>query len=68
MKDTNLIKTVGALALAIGLSALTATAGQGNQGNPGVVPPQAHPNDMTYGQWAAAWWHWALSIPASTTQ
>jgi len=42
----------------------TVLAGKGNQDNPGVVPPQATPNDHTYGEWAAMWWQWALSIPA----
>jgi hypothetical protein len=64
MKTTNAIKTAGALALAFGLSALNASAGQGNQGNPGVIPPQASSHGQTYGEWSAAWWQWVLSIPA----
>ena len=38
-------------------------AGKGNAGNPRVLPPQSHPHGKTYGEWAAAWWQWALSIP-----
>lgn len=33
-------------------------------GNPGVLPPQSNPHGKTYGEWAAAWWQWVLSIPA----
>ncbi|MEP0844173.1 MAG: hypothetical protein HRF43_15850 [Phycisphaerae bacterium] len=32
-------------------------------GNPGVLPPQSKPYGKTYGQWAGAWWQWALSVP-----
>jgi hypothetical protein len=50
------------------MSALLALAGspalaEGNP-NPGIVPSQAHPGGKTYGEWSAAWWQWALSIPA----
>jgi hypothetical protein len=40
-------------------------AAKGNLGNPGVIPPQALAYGMTYAQWGAAWWQWALSVPAS---
>jgi len=32
--------------------------------NPGILPPNSHPHGATYGEWAARWWQWALSIPA----
>src|SRR5262245_45548774 len=52
---------------AVALTMLTATrpalAGQGNP-NPGVLPPQTTAYGKTYGEWGAAWWQWALSIPA----
>jgi len=38
-------------------------AKSGNQGNPGVIPPQAKYGGMTYGEWSAAWWQWAFSMP-----
>ena len=41
--------------------ALTATAARNP--NPGILPPHAKPNGKTYGEWAAAWWQWALAIP-----
>ena len=40
----------------------TALAGKGNQGNPGVIPPQASPDDHTYGEWSAMWWQWAFGL------
>jgi hypothetical protein len=32
--------------------------------NPGILPVNAKPHGMSYGEWSAAWWQWALSIPA----
>lgn len=32
--------------------------------NPGVFPINSHPYGKTYGQWSAAWWQWATSLPA----
>jgi hypothetical protein len=64
MRTTNALRAAGALALAFGLSALNAGAGQGNQGNPRVIPPQASPQGQTYGEWSAAWWQWVASVPA----
>ena len=31
--------------------------------NPGVIPPNAKAYSMTYGEWSAKWWQWALSLP-----
>ena len=64
MKATNLVKAAGAFALAIGLTALNTVAGQGDQSNPGVIPPQASSHGQTYSEWSAALWQWVLSIPA----
>ena len=36
----------------------------GGNSNPGVLPINSTPNGKTYGEWTAAWWQWALSIPA----
>ena len=38
-------------------------AADGNGGNPRVLPPGSNPYGHTYGEWGAAWWQWALSIP-----
>ncbi len=42
----------------------TTTACAAQNPNPGVLPPQSHPNGLTYGEWSNAWWQWALKIPA----
>ena len=31
-----------------------------------VVPPNAHPYGLSYGQWQARWWQWSISIPFAT--
>ncbi len=33
--------------------------------DPRIAPIQSTPDGKTYGQWAAAWWKWALKIPAN---
>jgi len=35
----------------------------GNDGNPRVLPLGGTPYGMTYGEWGARWWQWALSLP-----
>ena len=47
----------------LGAGAVNATA-DGNA-NPGIRPPNSKTYGKTYGEWAAAWWQWALSIPAA---
>ena len=32
----------------------------------GVLPPGSRPYGKTYGQWAVAYWQWAMSIPFAT--
>lgn len=31
-----------------------------------VIPPNAHPYGLSYGEWQARWWQWSISIPWST--
>jgi hypothetical protein len=52
--------------LAIISLVLLAVAGAGQAANPRVLPAGSTPYGMTYGQWSAAWWQWAFSIPSST--
>lgn len=40
-----------------------AQQGQGNLGNPGVMPPHASYGGRTYAEWSVAWWQWALGLP-----
>jgi hypothetical protein len=49
-------------ALVLGLASPGSGQGKGNP-NPGVVPPNSKAYGKTYGEWAAAWWNWALSSP-----
>lgn len=57
--------TLLAASLAVGgINPALADGGKGNNGNPGILPPQSHPHGKSYGEWAVNWWQWALSIPA----
>jgi hypothetical protein len=42
---------------------LTTTLAFGANPNPKVFPPNSRPYGLTYGQWSAAWWQWAIAIP-----
>ncbi len=56
----NAVKSIGALALILGLATNLALAGNPN---PKVLPVDAMPYGMSYGQWGDAWWQWVWSIP-----
>jgi hypothetical protein len=52
------------LLLAVVLTLLLAPAlASGKSANPGVIPVQSNPFGDSYGEWGAAWWHWAYSLP-----
>lgn len=55
------------LVLAAVAAAILVAVGPGIQGamatTPGVVPPQAHPHGLSYGQWQARWNQWEYSLP-----
>jgi hypothetical protein len=52
--------------LLLAATASTAFAkGPGNVANTAVIPPQSHPYDLTYADWAARYWQWSLSFPAT---
>jgi hypothetical protein len=40
-----------------------ALAGQGNIGNPPIVPPESPFHGKTYSEWSAAWFQWVYSMP-----
>lgn len=40
-------------------------AGQGNAGNPNVLPSLANAYGKTYGEWSADWWRWTYSMPTT---
>jgi hypothetical protein len=63
MNKTRICVLVLIIAL-VALSVAAPVAGAGKRGNsPGVIPPNATPGGMSYGDWGAAWWQWAMSIP-----
>lgn len=41
-------------------------AGIQGDSDPRVLAPHSRPHGRTYGEWSAAWYQWALSIPAPT--
>jgi hypothetical protein len=45
---------------------LLALATMASSASAGVTPVNSRPHGQSYGQWATAWWQWALSIPAAT--
>ena len=60
-----LLLTVLAMAL-VGLNAPSATAADRDDSpRPPIAPIQTIPEGQTYGRWAAAWWQWALGVPAA---
>jgi hypothetical protein len=52
------------LALAAAALAPLASARAANA-NPGVLPVTAKAHGHSYGEWSAAWWQWAYSIPTT---
>jgi hypothetical protein len=57
---------VVSVVVALLLVAPTTMVRAGSNPNPGVLPPNSHPGGLTYAQWGARWWQWALSIPYPT--
>lgn len=51
------------VAMALLLIATTVVHAGGN--NPGVLPPNSRVQGMTYGDWIAQWWKFALELPLS---
>ncbi len=58
------VKVIGAVALVLAMAVNFAQAAPKGAPNPGVAPPQSSPYGQTYGEWAAAWWQWAASVPS----
>jgi hypothetical protein len=55
------------LAVALLVLAPVAVARADSNLNPGVLPINSYPAGMTYGQWSAAWWQYAYSLPNSSS-
>jgi hypothetical protein len=67
MRRPSKIRHVCGLAVVVGLVIAGPVTAQAKEGNPGIVPHQARYHGLTYGQWQARWWQWALSIPADAS-
>ena len=50
--------------LLIAASVLALITGAANAQTPTVFAPDATVSGLTYGEWSAAWWQWAVSVPA----
>jgi hypothetical protein len=60
LMTTHCLRVLLVLAAAAGSPAALA---QDSNGNPGVVPPNAHIRGLSYGEWEARWWQTLFSIP-----
>jgi hypothetical protein len=56
-------KILISLGFALLLAALLPTFSFSSNPNPGVLPPNSHAYGMTYAEWSARWWQWAVSMP-----
>lgn len=59
-----LTKTILLITTLLLLGAGSTVRADGHDSNPGILPPNAQAYGESYGQWAADWWIWALSIPS----
>src|SRR5262245_8830247 len=55
--------SVSLLSAMLGLALMPATGTAARNPNPRVLPTHSQPYGKSYGDWAVAWWQWALSIP-----
>ena len=53
------------LALLVVLVLVTTQLVSASKASPGVLPPKARLQGLTYGEWSAKWWQYVLSIPES---
>jgi hypothetical protein len=54
---------IGLASLALATS--PSLAGNDNASDKNIIPPQAHPLGLSYAEWAARFWQWAFSFPAT---
>jgi hypothetical protein len=54
--------SVALVAVVVALVVPATTAFASSDPNPGVLPPQSHPFGLTYSEWSARWWQFAMSI------
>ncbi len=57
-------RVVVVIVISVGLiGAATIAGAQAGNPNPSVIPINSKPHGLSYGEWSARWWDWALSIP-----
>jgi hypothetical protein len=56
-------RSIGVAGLVMLLIAAAPIATMARNRNPRVLPPHSHAYGKTYGEWSAAWWNWAFSLP-----
>jgi len=47
------------------LSVIPVSMSMAAPADPGIAPIQSKPHGLSYSEWAAKWWQWALETPAS---
>lgn len=57
----NVATTVGII---VGITFVLAQVALARYPNPGVLPPQAQPYGMSYGEWSTRWWQYVFGLPA----
>ena len=66
MKQKSILKhariLLAAVVVILGLTLIPANSFSANP-NPKVFPPHSVAYGMTYGEWSARWWQWAVSMP-----
>src|SRR5215469_14163190 len=61
--STKVLIAIAAVVVAMIGPGVAPTFANGGGTTPGVIPPNARPFGMTYGQWSAREWQWALESP-----
>lgn len=62
-KSWKLVATAALCAACVAAFATSALAAAGGGATAGVHPPGSNPYGRSYGDWTAAWWRWAFSLP-----
>jgi hypothetical protein len=49
----------------IGLASVCLAHGDDGQGNSRILPPNSRPFGLSYAEWSAKWWQWAIARPTT---
>jgi hypothetical protein len=56
---------IATISIVVGLMVVSVSPSWARNTNPSVIPPNAKAHGMSYGEWGAKWWQWALSLPVN---